>query len=298
MKHTLMLLFGCLLSVHCAANIRITDSNGILSFEQPPERVVVINWTLTEQVLALGVQPVGVADIPGYLENHAAMGLSAETTDVGSRLAPKLETIRALKPDVIIVGYSQRPLIRVLSNIAPVVYFKNFSRRYHNAEKADERFLELARLFDRSDKAQQQLQERDAVIASLGRQLYEQFADNPPVVSLMVIDEASYAWTFGQNSMAFYVLQRLGLQQGWQQPPSQYGVEKTATGALLALPGCVLYVSNTGFDPRTSANWQALGAMQTGCFHQLPPTPFYGGAMSLQTLAEHISQTLLQKDQN
>jgi iron complex transport system substrate-binding protein len=282
----------------CLADISITDSNGIVNFDQPPERVVVINWTLTEQILALGVQPVGVADIPGYLDHHESMGLTDETTDVGSRLAPDLTSIRALKPDVIIVGYSQRPLIRVLSNIAPVVYFKNFSRRYDNAEKADERFLELARLFDRSHEAQQSLLQRDAMITNLREQLTDHFGSQPPAVTVMVIDDTSHAWTFGENSMAFYALQRLGLHQGWQQPPSQYGVEKTATKDLLELPGCVLFVSKTGFDPSRSANWQQLKAMQSGCFYRLPPTPFYGGAMSLQTLAEHISQSLLQAGQD
>ena len=86
--------------------------------------MVVINWTLAEQVTALGVEPVGIADLKGYQQQVVEPALPTDVADVGSRLSPNLVKIKQLQPDVIIVGYSQKSLIRVLSNIAPVVYFK------------------------------------------------------------------------------------------------------------------------------------------------------------------------------
>src|SRR5690606_18466930 len=44
----------------------IEHAAGVTIIESIPERVVVLEWTYAEDLLALGIQPVGVADVAGY----------------------------------------------------------------------------------------------------------------------------------------------------------------------------------------------------------------------------------------
>ena len=43
--------------------IEIKHALGTETFDQVPERVVVLEWNLAEELLALDVQPVGMADV-------------------------------------------------------------------------------------------------------------------------------------------------------------------------------------------------------------------------------------------
>ena len=297
MKHVLFIMGVLFVALTAAQPVTITDSNGKVRFESTPERVVVINWTLTEQVLSLDVKPIGVAEVETYRQRIARPALAEGVVDVGSRIAPDLKAIAALEPDLILVGYSQRRLIRVLSNIAPVVYFRNFSRRYNNAEKADERFLELARLFNRVEVAENKLQQRELSLNALKTRLKAAYgSDEVPATTIMLIEEDQYAWTFGANSMPQYAVQRLGIAPAYLQEPSQFGVKKTSVSELTDVSGCILYMSFNGFDPYQSATWQNTQAMQSGCFYPLAVTSLYGGALSLQYLGQNIVNALLSGD--
>src|SRR3990170_5465736 len=66
--------------------ITLTDSaDRTVELDAPAERVVVLEWQQVEDVLTLGVGPVGVADVDGYNTWDTAEKLDPETTDVGTR---------------------------------------------------------------------------------------------------------------------------------------------------------------------------------------------------------------------
>ncbi len=280
-----------------ARPIEITDSHGKLTFLKSPKRVVLINWTLTEQVIELGIIPVGVADKAGYEQTVVRPPLVAAILDVGSREAPDLKKIKVLKPDVIIIGYSQRPLIRVLSNLAPVVYFNNFSKRDNNEVRSRKQFLMLAQLFDKTDFARQKLKSRDEKLAQLKKKLqmhYDEHRQEPlPKVTVVLAHSDQFAWAFGKNSMPVYALEALGLHSAMTLSTSQYGVAKVPVSKLQRLDGCVLYISDEAFDPLASAVWQNFTAVKEACFFRLSSVSAYGGVMSVQYLAEAVVGLLL-----
>ncbi|KAF6582703.1 ABC transporter substrate-binding protein, partial [Paenibacillus sp. EKM205P] len=77
-----------------------------LTLDKPAQRVVVLEWTFTEDLIALGVQPVGNADNANYkvyVTPEAA--LDSNVVDVGTRNEPNLEAIASLKPDLIISNF-------------------------------------------------------------------------------------------------------------------------------------------------------------------------------------------------
>jgi iron complex transport system substrate-binding protein len=99
---------------------------GDVEIEDRPTNVVAMGWSDAETALALGVQPVGVADWQAYggagVGPWAADLFDGEPVSVGT-MEPNLEAIASLEPDVILDTRSDNSQERhdLLSPVAPVV---------------------------------------------------------------------------------------------------------------------------------------------------------------------------------
>ncbi|ARB93792.1 iron-siderophore ABC transporter substrate-binding protein [Legionella longbeachae] len=107
--------------VHANTRAEVTQS-------VTPKRIVVLEFSLLDDLNQLGLKPVGVgtsgflyegAD-PDYLES-----IIAKTPSVGAREAPNLEAIASLKPDLIIgdIDFNQA-IHEQLEKIAPTILLK------------------------------------------------------------------------------------------------------------------------------------------------------------------------------
>ena len=284
-----LVLYG----IASAAPISLTDSHGKLYFAAAPQRVVVLNWALAEQMLALGVQPVGMADIKGYQQQSAQMTVPAEVVEVGDRLAPNLRTIRELKPDVIVIGYAQRPLSRVLSNIAPIVYLNNFSRRGDNAQRAQQHLRLLGQLFDQAQQAQTVIAQQQRNLNQLKQALDAAYAQRSrPTLALVSIDQQYHPWVFTTNSLADAALQALGFRSAIEQPPSRLGAMALSVNQLRTHAQCWLLIPSAQVDVTLHQRWLRQQGGQ--CVLPLPAVPLYGGVRSIELLAQAITSVLLE----
>ena len=100
---------------------RVKHAFGETEVPTNPTRVIVLGYTTVEAVLAHGVQPVGAPD--GVVSSLSHLSLENETTaDIGSPTQPNLETIVALKPDLILTSkYRLGDSYDQLAQIAPTV---------------------------------------------------------------------------------------------------------------------------------------------------------------------------------
>ncbi|MBR8745150.1 iron-siderophore ABC transporter substrate-binding protein [Nocardiopsis sp. MG754419] len=99
---------------------------GDVEIEDRPENVVAMGWSDAETALALGVQPVGVADWQAYGEPYVgpwAADLFDSAPDEVGTMEPNLEAIASLDPDVILDTRSDNSQERhdLLSPVSPVV---------------------------------------------------------------------------------------------------------------------------------------------------------------------------------
>ena len=99
----------------------ITHARGTTRLETKPTRVVVIDTGELDDVLSLGVTPVGIASPNGRVPSYLAPRVQG-VADIGSLDGIRLEAIAALKPDLIL-GSRLRvdQLYDQLSAIAPTV---------------------------------------------------------------------------------------------------------------------------------------------------------------------------------
>lgn len=103
--------------------ITIEHAAGTTNLEGSVESVVVLDWIYGEEMLSLGVQPVGMSDIAGYSTwmNSGEIELDESVVDLGNRGSANIEDIAALSPDLIITPDYYEYDYNLLSEIAPTI---------------------------------------------------------------------------------------------------------------------------------------------------------------------------------
>ena len=85
---------------------------GAQAADVDPQRVVALEWLPAELLLALGVTPYGVADIPNYRLWVNEPALPDSVIDVGLRTEPNLELLTQMKPSFIVWSAGYGPSTR------------------------------------------------------------------------------------------------------------------------------------------------------------------------------------------
>lgn len=112
--------------------ITVQDAVGTVVLPKKPERIVAMEFSFTDMLVTLGVQPVGIADdgSPDLLMD-SVKSLLKTYTSVGSRYEPNIELISSLKPDLIIVDLNKhKNAIEQLKKIAPVLVLDDYQANY------------------------------------------------------------------------------------------------------------------------------------------------------------------------
>lgn len=286
----------CLNISQAFASYLVTDSFGKHKFEQPPVRIVVADWTLLEQLLELGVNPVGAPELDLYRHYVVQPDLPTGITDIGLRRAPNIEAIRALKPDVIILGTDQKKLARPFSRISRVMFYKSFSAKYRtNGKKSRERLLQLADLFKLREFAQQKLAARDAELLQIKQQIHDHFVGQLPKLTVIRFSSARKCLIYGENSIMSYTFKQLGIMPQLNSNRTKWGEREVSIDKLEQVAeGVLLYVepvdSQEVFENKS---WQSLPLVQQHRVAPMSAAWSYGGAMSVLYNARAIRDALI-----
>jgi iron complex transport system substrate-binding protein len=149
--------------------ITVTDSRGEEEVPLTPQSVVVYDMGVLDTLDTLGVDAVtGVAKgaAPSYLEQYEG----DEYVGVGDLFEPDLEAIPQTEPDLIIVGGRSSEMHDTLEETfdVPVLDMSVDETRYLQSSR--ENILELARIFEKEDEAEQTLSEYEDRIAAVNEQ--------------------------------------------------------------------------------------------------------------------------------
>ncbi|MDZ8052746.1 MAG: ABC transporter substrate-binding protein [Aulosira sp. ZfuVER01] len=282
------------LTVACSRYPRPQSSN------QTATRVVALEWVYAENLLALGIQPVGVADIQGYKRYvNVQPSLDKSVVDIGTRQEPSLEAIAQLKPDLILgVELRHQTIYDTLSAIAPTQIFNPYpsAENSHQLDEMQQTFLKIADRVNRRDVAQkiiQQMQTKFQTAATLIKNTQKpdfvlgQFSDNAPQIRL-----------FADNSMAAQILTAIGLKNAWKGEFDRFGfntvwveaLPKVETANFIYLPA-----PNSPYQKQLENHpvWRELEFVQQKRLYAIAPdTWLFGGPLSAQILVEKIIKTL------
>ncbi|HIF5952599.1 TPA: iron-siderophore ABC transporter substrate-binding protein [Vibrio parahaemolyticus] len=278
------------------ADITVHDAYGAVTFEQVPQRIVVLNWDILEQVLALDIEPIAAPNLPGYRQWVVNPYAPESIEDIGTRAEPNLEKIASLKPDVILAASPQQDLIPLLRQIAPVVYLPNFSQNEAAAQTAIKHFRTLGALFDKQELAEQKLAKLNDSFKQL-RDKIRQHYSAPLDVLVMRFSTPNSVLLSTENSTTDYVVEQLGLTNPIKVSARAWGIKQDRINRLQNLEqSYVLYVQPFPQESKLNSSplWQAMPFVKKQRVNSVRAVWAYGGAMSLQYMAEAITDSLIE----
>ena len=291
-------------STDAGGPIRLVDGTGAeVVLDHPATRVVALEWTYAEELVALGLDPVGVADPGGYAGWVSAAPLPEGTEDVGTRAEPSLERIRALRPDLIIaVGYRHEAIRAELEDRAPTLVFDPYPEGADHLEEMRTTFRTIARAVGRTDEAEAVLAELDGTVADAATRLQGAgLAGAPVAVAQGALQQGlPVVRLFTDNAMVSGLLAETGLTNAWAGTPEQFGYNTVELEALTRLPddARLLTISQPVSDPFADAfpgnpAWDGLPMVQEGNVYPLGgDTWTFGGPRSAEVFVRRVVERM------
>lgn len=279
--------------------LEITHEMGTASFKTTPQKVVALDWVLSETVLSLSVELEGIADAKGYQQWVVKPELNQGVTDVGSRREPNLELLTKLKPDVILISEHMAAAYHQLNKIAPVLVYSVYSQKKQPIESATAITLSLGKLFDQEQRAQQIITDTKQRLHDNGEKIQAAGNSDKPLIFARFINDKTLR-VHSQGSLAQATIQAMGLKNDWQEPTNLWGFSTTGvvrlaehqqTNVMLFGP----LTENEKNQLTQSALWQAMEFTRTDSVYELPSIWTFGGLIAAQRFSDHITELLTQK---
>lgn len=288
-----------------AGPVTFTDERGEQTLDAPATEVVSLEWGLTENLLALGVDVVGQADVEGYNTWDTSVALDASTPDVGMRGEPSLDAISALEPELIAVTTDTPDnVIDQLADIAPVVtlrgsdgtdpigYMRQTVETLATATGTEDKGVELLEGFD-AKVAEGKKALEEAGVAGASYVMADGWVNNG-TVSVRMYTPGSFLGAVGAE---------LGLANAWAgEGDPDYGLAQTDVEGLTALSDVqfVYAASDSEADPFAeglagNAIWEQLPFVVAGDVHRIPDGIWmFGGPASANTYVDALVAALTQ----
>lgn len=279
--------------------ISVTDSTGTVKLTRPAKRVVSLEWSYTEDLLTLGVTPVGAADARTYgTWVTAGPKLPGSVPDLGKRAQPSLEKIKALNPDLIIADKS-----RVAANLdqlksigAPVLVFDGYHPSNALVKAVNDNFSQIATAVGKQDKGRAVLAEYDKKVAGAKSKLARagRSGSQFTLVQGYSANGQPAIRAYTAHSQAGQVLTSIGLRNAWQGKESDpSGFTSIGVEGLTPVAGStLLYVAQASDNPFTgalkdNATWRNLGFVRDNRVYQIDAGSwFWGGPKSNEKLID------------
>lgn len=271
----------------------VVHAMGTTTVKDTPTRIVALTNEATEDLLAMGIVPVGAvrsANASPWFE-HISEPL-VDTVVVGEELAPDLESIAALEPDLILGNKKRHEAIYgQLSAIAPTVYVENVTGQWK------QNILVYAEAAGRTPQAEAALAAYEARIEDLRTALGDQLSEKLGLVRFI----AGQNYAYNNDSFSGSILRDLGFARPMSQDKPGLA-EKITMERIPELDGDrLLYFSYETGDGlalkeaetwMASPLWQAMGVAQAGQIHGVSDTVWAtaGGIMAAHLALDDIER--------
>ncbi|EYB66817.1 periplasmic binding protein [Deinococcus phoenicis] len=295
-KNILVLSAFTLLSV--AAGLTVGHERGTLDLKTPARRVVALEYSFLDTLVALGVKPVGAAlglqggdrGAPPYLAPRVKA-----IPATGSRAQPSLELIAASRPDLILAdAFVHQDTYPQLARIAPTAAFQS---RRGSLDDLNAQTLAIGQLVGREAAAKRLLADQRALI-NKARAFAKKGA--PSFVAAVVTPRSLTVHT--RESFVGSFLEDLGRKNQLPVKDGQTQYEVALEGLVALNPQTLVLFTAPDETPITDAwkknpLWQKIAAVQRGRVYQFNRDNWTRGRGPLALrlmVAETIQSRLLQ----
>ncbi|MFH9472092.1 ABC transporter substrate-binding protein [Streptomyces clavifer] len=290
-----------------AEKITLTDATGTkVTLDSPAKKVVATEWNVVEDLITLGVAPVGVADVKGYTAWNTAAPLTGDPKDIGTRGEPSIDTVAALAPDLVVATSDLSPaVVKQLRKVAPVLEITA-------ADAADQigtmnEGLDLiAKATGTTAQADAAKKDFEASVAEGKKALEDAGLGGAEIASAdgYVASNQVSIRAYTSGSLLGAVNEKLGLKNAWTiKGDESYGLATTDVEGLTGLGDVHFpYVANDAdgdaFTGPLAKNavWKSLPFVKAGNVHRLPDGVWmFGGPRSMEAYIDSLVDALTKK---
>ena len=278
--------------------VTVHDDRGTVTLDNPATKVVSLEWGLTENLLTLGVTPVGAADVTGYNTWDTVVPLDAAVPDVGMRGEPSLDAIAALEPDLVVATTDlPEEVITQIEAQYPIVVLRG-SDASDPIGHMRKTLTVLGEATGTSDEGEAALAEFDAAVAD-GKQKLDDAGQAGAAFTMAdgwLSDGAVSIRMYTPGSFLGGVAGELGLKNAWTaEGDPDYGLAQTDVEGLTSLGDVqFLYVASDedggdAFKVGLAGNaiWEQLPFVVAGSTHRLPDGIWmFGGPQSAEAFID------------
>ncbi|HEX5567074.1 MAG TPA: iron-siderophore ABC transporter substrate-binding protein [Streptomyces sp.] len=252
----------------------VRTANGDVKVPDDPRRVVVLDTAELDSAITLGVKPVGStrSDVASgflkYLPKEKVRGIE----NVGNIMAPNLEKIAALKPDLIL-GSNVRDKDRYdeLSKIAPTVFTETTGAPWK------ENFLVHADALGRKNEAKKVIERYEEQVGEVTRALGGPEEAEKLSVSVIRFVEGADTRIYGKENYIGTILADVGVSRPAiaDKAPEGFSLDVSPEKVDQGDADVVFYTSygdpgKSGEDKAVgSALWKGMDAVRNGRAHRV-----------------------------
>lgn len=251
-----------------------------------------LDWTLAETLMALETPPRGVAQVGAYHDWVGQPRLTDRVIDLGLRSQPNLELLAQLDPSHILISSMFTHLAPRLSQVGDVDTFSLYTREHGSWDEAVALTHALGEVTGRPAAAESLVEETAAHIESLRQGLPQGI---PPLLIIQFMDDR-HVRVFGEHSLYQAVLERLELENAWQEQTNAWGFSLVGLERLITLDAQLVVIEPypTGVEKklRRSALWQHQSSVRDDTLITLPAVWSFGALPSASRFAELLAAAL------
>jgi ferric hydroxamate transport system substrate-binding protein len=287
-----------------AQPVSVTDSrNKKVDLKGPATKVVALEWGAAENLVTLGVMPVGVADTKGYGHWVKDAPLDPSVKDVGTRGEVSVDSVVALDPDLVIAVREDTKAIAQLEKYVPVLVVRGADRT-KPIEQMKTNLKMVASATGKTAEADKALADFDQEVAAGKQELATARFTGKPFTMADGYKQGSTISIrmYGAGSLLGAVGAELGLKPAWTKAGDvDYDLSSTDIEGVTKLGDVhFFYIANNAdggdvftADLAKNAIWKKLPFVLNGKVHRLPDGIWmFGGPKSTARFVDEVVKVL------
>jgi len=255
-------------------------------------KVVAIDWTHVETLLALGVTPLGIAQKQDYNAWVKEPKIPNGVLDLGLRTQPNLELLAELAPTQILISPMFSVLTPQLQKITEVTEIGLYKKGNVNWQAMENMTRELAINIGIEKEAERFiLQKRDEILV-----LKQQVPSDLPSVLMVQFMDANHLRVFGDNSLYKTAVNELGIESAWQGTTNQWGFSLVGINELVGIDAQIVVIEPLpiGTESALERNelWQFISKVSNYPVLRMPAVWSFGALPSATRFSDLFVRAL------
>ncbi|MGO2006983.1 ABC transporter substrate-binding protein [Vreelandella alkaliphila] len=289
-----------ILSITLLVSLLISNVS-MASDENSEVALAAFDFAIAETLNAIGYPPKFLAGLEDYETYARQDGIIPLATNLGYRHLPNLELLASLPPQHILISPPAHvSLIPKLREIADVQEYLLYNFSDNHDEQNHWNVLEdltrmLGNLVNDPDASEYYIEQTNSHFDDLKRQLNH---IDKPLLIVRLMDER-HARVHGNGSVEGMVLNRLGLQNAWQEELGQWGFKTVSAASVFDINAKLIFLDSP-YGPEggqrqliSDGQWRHWPSIQQNNYAILPLDFWsWGGLPAAQRFADSLASHL------